>query len=57
MDSHAGPVILINKFNVEPDDVDQFLKVQADSGWPTEFKYASGDNIAVEVTMVNSYTP
>ena len=26
IDSHAGPVILINKFNVEPDDVDQFLK-------------------------------
>jgi hypothetical protein len=26
MDSRAGPVILINKFNVEPDDVDQFLK-------------------------------
>jgi heme-degrading monooxygenase HmoA len=29
MDSRAGPVILINKFNVEPDDVDQFLKVWA----------------------------
>lgn len=26
MDSRAGPVILINKINVEPDDVDQFLK-------------------------------
>jgi heme-degrading monooxygenase HmoA len=26
MNSDAGPVILINKFNVEPDDVDQFLK-------------------------------
>jgi heme-degrading monooxygenase HmoA len=26
MDSHAGPVILINKFNVEPVQVDQFLK-------------------------------
>src|SRR5215472_6404932 len=26
IDSHAGPVILINKFNVEPDQVDQFLK-------------------------------
>ena len=29
MDSSSGPVILINKFNVEPDDVDQFLKVWA----------------------------
>jgi quinol monooxygenase YgiN len=29
MDSRAGPVILINKFNVEPDDVDQFLKAWA----------------------------
>ena len=29
MDSRAGPVILINKFNVEPDDVDQFLKTWA----------------------------
>lgn len=26
MDSRAGPVILINKINVEPDDVYQFLK-------------------------------
>jgi heme-degrading monooxygenase HmoA len=26
MDSRAGPVILINRFNVEPDEVDQFLK-------------------------------
>ena len=30
MDSRAGPVILINKFNVEPDDIDQFLKQWAD---------------------------
>jgi heme-degrading monooxygenase HmoA len=29
IDSRAGPVILINKFNVEPDDVDQFLKTWA----------------------------
>src|SRR5215475_2864841 len=29
IDSHAGPVILINEFNVKPDDVDQFLKVWA----------------------------
>lgn len=29
MDSRAGPVILINKFNVEPDDVDLFLKLWA----------------------------
>ena len=29
MDSRAGPVILINKFNVEPDTVDEFLKVWA----------------------------
>jgi heme-degrading monooxygenase HmoA len=29
MDSGAGPVILINKFNVEPDDVDQFIKTWA----------------------------
>jgi heme-degrading monooxygenase HmoA len=29
MDSDAGPVILINKFNVEADDVDQFLKTWA----------------------------
>jgi len=26
MDSGAGPVILINRFNVEPDEVDKFLK-------------------------------
>jgi len=26
MDLRAGPVILINRFNVEPDEVDQFLK-------------------------------
>jgi heme-degrading monooxygenase HmoA len=26
MDSSAGSVILINKINVEPDDVDQFLE-------------------------------
>jgi hypothetical protein len=35
----SGPVILINKFNVEPDKIDQFLK-----GWQedaTKFKELS----------------
>jgi heme-degrading monooxygenase HmoA len=29
MDEDVGPVILINKFNVNPEEVDQFLKVFA----------------------------
>jgi hypothetical protein len=26
MEANVGPVILINKFNVKPKDIDQFLK-------------------------------
>jgi hypothetical protein len=33
MEEDAGPVILINKFNVSPEEFDQFLK-----GWATEAK-------------------
>ena len=29
MDEDVGPIILINKFNVNPEEVDQFLKVFA----------------------------
>jgi quinol monooxygenase YgiN len=29
MDANVAPVILINKFNVKPEEVDQFLKVWA----------------------------
>jgi hypothetical protein len=33
MEEDAGPVILINKFSVSPEEFDQFLK-----GWATEAK-------------------
>jgi heme-degrading monooxygenase HmoA len=34
MDKEVGPVIFINKFNVKPEEVDQFLKVwTADAAW------------------------
>ena len=39
-DNGGGPVILINKFSVAPNEIDQFLK-----GWATEaekFKQAAG---------------
>jgi hypothetical protein len=26
MEANVGPVIVINKFNVKPEDIDQFLK-------------------------------
>lgn len=29
LEENAGPVILINKFNLDPQDVDQFLKAWA----------------------------
>jgi hypothetical protein len=29
MEANVGPVILINKFNVKPKDIDQFLKAWA----------------------------
>ena len=30
LDEDVGPVILLNKFTVQPEDVDQFLKIFAD---------------------------
>lgn len=41
LEEDVGPVILLNKFTVQPEDVDQFLKVFADTtkmfnlGWFT----------------------
>jgi heme-degrading monooxygenase HmoA len=58
MDEDIGPVILINKFNVNPEEVDQFLKVFASTTeiLKQQLRYISAQlhrGIAGSCTFVN----
>ncbi len=56
MDEGVGPVILLNKFNVNPEEVDQFLKVFAAT---TEIMKEAGYHIlrTMDACMIPLYNP
>jgi hypothetical protein len=47
MEEHTGPIVFMNKFSVNPDDVDEFLKTWAADAAVFRLSYIEGLLVAV----------